>query len=482
MTGSLASVTRLARTAPDRVLIDAPAEGRVVRAAALAEDARVMAAALRGQGVSPDHLVLSLVGNRTGFFPLLLACLEIGSALMPIDRGTPLAEVHQLARRFGGTVLVLPADLATGPAAVRLPHDLALQHLEDVEPQPWRYRGAALLKLTSGSTGLPKATFTTAAQIEADGRAIIEAMDIRPDDWQLGFIPLSHSYGLGNLVMPLLLQGTPLVLREAFVPAHVRADAERVGARVFAGVPFMYEHLLTHLPDDGWPASLETLISAGAPLAADTHAQFHARFGRAIHSFYGASEAGGIAYDDSPRAGEPAVGRPMPGVTVTLRPEEGITAGGRIHVAGPAVSRGYAGNEEADAFIDGGFLTGDLGRFDADGRLHLEGRVSGFINVAGRKVQPDEVERVLRTMPLVADVRVMGAPDERRGEQLVACIVPRGDLHALAIRQFCAERLAPHKIPRQFVFVDAIPVDERGKTNRRALGTLVERHLKGEPV
>ena len=110
------------------------------------------------------------------------------------------------------------------------------------------------------------------------------------------------------------------------------------------------------------------------------------------------------------------MGRPVPGVTLAFWPDDAATPGtGRIHVTGPAVSSGYAAGADDAAFVDGGFLTGDLGALGADGRLRLKGRVSAFVNVAGRKVQPDEVEAVLRSHPLVADARVFGLPDERRG-------------------------------------------------------------------
>ena len=124
-----------------------------------------------------------------------------------------------------------------------------------------------MLKLTSGSTGLPKSTITTETQLAADGRALIPTVGIRPGDWNLGAIPVSHSYALGNIVAPLLLQGTKVVLRDTFVPAQILDDASRVGARLFAGVPFMFDRLVAMLRDGGaWPASVETLISAGAPL------------------------------------------------------------------------------------------------------------------------------------------------------------------------------------------------------------------------
>jgi long-chain acyl-CoA synthetase len=227
-----------------------------------------------------------------------------------------------------------------------------------------------------------------------------------------------------------------------------------------------------------------------------------------IHSFYGASETGGIAYDDSDESGDSGtVGRPLPGVVVTLRnadcglrpqategapdgsdPESTIDprsairnpqSTGRVHVVSAAVSSGYTDADGGGAFVDGGFLTGDYGAFDARERLVLLGRVSSFVNVAGRKVQPDEVERVLREMPGVADVRVVAAADQRRGQQLVACIVARASsrLTPLAVRRFCAARLAPHKIPRSVVFLDEIPLTARGKTDRAALDDLVRARI-----
>src|SRR6185295_18029927 len=114
----------------------------------------------------------------------------------------------------------------------------------------------------------------------------------------------------------------------------------------------------------------------------------------------------------------------------------------------------------------------------------LLGRVSSFINVAGRKVQPAEVEATLRALPSVADVRVIGGSDARRGEHVVACIVVRPEsepLTTFAVRQFCADRLAPHKIPRQVVFVEAIPLTVRGKTDRAALAAAIRSQPKQEP-
>src|SRR5206468_3745481 len=152
---------------------------------------------------------------------------------------------------------------------------------------------------------------------------------------------------------------------------------------------------------------------------------------------------------------------------------------GRIHVRSAAVARAYSDGTR-DGFDDAGFLTGDYGAIDANGQLMLLGRVSSFVNVAGRKVQPEEVEYVLRGMPGVVDVRVTAVPDPQRGQQIVACIVPQANtMSTLEVRQYCASRLAAFKIPRRVIFLDAIPMTSRGKTDRSALDALVRERLAG---
>ena len=442
------------RDDPARPLIHLPATGQALTAAAIWTAHEEYAERLARGGVADGHVVVSALGSTASAPALLLACRAIGAAMLAVDACSTPVEVDAVAARFEAAAIVNADEVRCLAGTAR-------------------QVGAAILKLTSGSTGASRATRTTEAQMIADALHIVEAMDIRPDDTQIAAIPMSHSYGLGNLLLPLLLQGTACVLRDSFVPQLLPADAHRFGARLFPGVPFMFEYFLDHPPADGWPAALRRLISAGAPLSAATVRAFHDRFGIKIHSFYGASETGGIAFDgDDTMDDSGTVGRPLPGVTVTLRD-------GRVHVSSEAVSSGYV-DEANDAFVDGGFLTGDYGEWDARGRLRLRGRVSSFVNIAGRKVQPDEVEAVLRTMPGIADVRVVAAPDARRGQQIVACIVVDGRASAittLVIRRYCAERLASYKVPRAIVFVERIPLTARGKTDRAALDALVRARL-----
>jgi len=475
---------RIRRDVPGRHLIHLPSVGISLTAEEIWSASLSQRARLNALGLGPDHLVMSAAGNTPAALVLWLACRRLGIALMPVDAATPTVEIGELARRFGATVAILP-DSAPGLDALgsAMPYagSLTAVRVSGASPAPQIYRGATALKVTSGSTGLPKATFTTESQLVLDATHITTAMDIQPLDCQIATIPLSHAYGLGNLVLPLLLQGTAVVLRDRFVPQQMHADATTFGARIFPGVPYMFAHFANSLDASPWPPVLSILISAGAPLEAATATAFARSFGVKIHSFYGTSETGGISYDDSPDVdGEATVGRAMPGVTITLRAEEGAPVdGGRVHVAGDAVASGYADKGPDDeGFTDGGFLTGDFGRFDRRQHLMLTGRASSFINVAGRKIQPEEVEHVLRSMPGIEDVRVVGAPDPVRGQQIVACVVSGGHaLSAPGIRQYCAARLAAYKIPRTIVWLNQIPLTERGKTNRARLEALVRDHL-----
>jgi acyl-coenzyme A synthetase/AMP-(fatty) acid ligase len=230
---------------------------------------------------------------------------------------------------------------------------------------------------------------------------------------------------------------------------------------------------------DGLPASLRLLITAGARIESATVSWFRDHLHRKVHSFYGTSETGGIAYDDSEEVSDPLhVGRAMPETAITIRQGGDAPCAGRIFVEGNAVTFGYANSEEDDSistFSEHGFLTGDVGYIDHMGQLVLTGRVSPLINVSGRKVDPAEVERRLLELPGIADARVIGMACDIRGQEVVAFVI-RSDatLTPIAIRRRCADTLSTHKIPRRFVFVDRFPVDERGKIDRRALQRLAD--------
>jgi acyl-CoA synthetase (AMP-forming)/AMP-acid ligase II len=442
--------------------------------AGLADERASILRALKDLGVGRGGVIVSCVGNRSIFVSMFVACMDVGAALVPLGEATD-AEAVALVEQAGAVAVITDRALPIGAVRERsLGSEVRLLRLADRKDPP-QYGSSVVLKLTSGSTHLPKAAVAAERHLLNDGRHIVEAMSIEPDDINFVCVPLSHSYAIGNVVMPLVWQGSPIALRQSFNPAQFVRDVTDAGATVFPGVPFMFERIRSLEGIERLPASLRLLITAGSRIDVDTVAWFRRRLNRKVHSFYGSSETGGIAYDDSEEVADPLhVGRAMPGTVISIRrPGLGQSAG-RIFVEGDAVASGYADEGDAvSAFSGGGFLTGDLGYLDDTGRLILTGRVSPLVNVAGRKVDPAEVERRLLDLPGIADARVLGMSCDTRGQQVVAFLV-RTDaaLTPLAIRQRCAETLSAHKIPRRFVFVDRFPVDARGKIDRRALQRL----------
>jgi long-chain acyl-CoA synthetase len=461
---------------PGAVAIHSIADGSGITFETLGQQVAALRGALSDLGVRRGAVVSAVVGNRPIFFPLVVACMDLGAALLPIGETTD-AEAMSLVRRAGAAAVITDRALALetlqeerldGP--IRL---LKLRHHDGGQP----LGASVILKLTSGSTDLPKAAVASERHLINDGRHVVEAMGILPTDVNFACIPLSHSYAIGNIVMPLLWQGTAVALGESFNFSSFVRDVTVSGATVLPGVPFIFQRIKLLDAIEKLPQSLRLLITAGARIDAETVSWFRRRLDRKVHSFYGTSETGGISYDDSDDVHDPVhVGRALPETTVSVRPIERGSHDGRLFVTGTAVASGYACDEhsgQATSFRDGGFLTGDLGQIGEGGLVFLTGRVSELVNVAGRKVDPSEVERKLLELPGVAEARVLGMPCDTRGQQVVAFIV-RDDpgVTALAIRQCCAETLSSYKIPRRFVFVDRLPLDARGKIDRRALHAL----------
>jgi long-chain acyl-CoA synthetase len=475
---------RVAADRPGHPAIFNLSDGTVRTLSAVAADARAVTEALRRARLPEGACLLLHVGNHPGFAALVLGCLEAGIPAVLLDGVLTEAEVLALQRRLHACGVVLRDDdpMCIVQPRRALPGGLVLACWPRVDPLAWTPIVPAVVRLTSGSTALPKGILVDESHLIADGRHIAEAMQITADDVSLGVVPLTHAYGFGCLALQLLLQGTTLILRDTFTPRQLMSDLDRHAVSAFFGVPFMFDYVRRNETDPAPLLRTRLVVTAGAPIDPATVRHFDEVWGRTIHSLYGTSETGGIAFGPSHALdGRPSVGPPLPGVNVTLVPDDAGDAGeGRVFVRGPNVTAGYLAlpGEPAGApsgFVNGGYLASDLARWGDHGDLILGGRTSSFVNVAGRKVHPDEVQRVLLALPGVANASVFGMPDDLRGERLVAWIQrsPGGSLTVADVRALCAERLAPYKIPRHFVFTDDAPVDARGKISRRALEELV---------
>jgi acyl-CoA synthetase (AMP-forming)/AMP-acid ligase II len=338
--------------------------------------------------------------------------------------------------------MVCPLEISQSPPAL------------DVLPA-----GCVHLKLTSATTGPARLIALTAAQLSADADNIVTTMGLRPDWPNLGVISLAHSYGFSNLVLPLLLHGIPLVLAPSPLPEAMRSVCSTIGAVTLPAVPALWR---TWHEANAIPAHVRLAISAGAPLPLPLEQAVLTASGLKIHNFYGASECGGIAYDDSPLARtDPAcVGRPLRQVELGLAPD------GCLEIQSAAVAQTYWPQPQ-ETLGHGRFKTSDLAEL-TDGLVFLRGRTGDQINIAGRKVLPETIEEALLTYPGVRECLVFGAPsgDAERGEMIVACVAAPPTVSADALRQFLLATLPAWQVPREWVFLKALPVNHRGKLSR----------------
>ncbi|MBW3566322.1 MAG: acyl--CoA ligase [Acidobacteria bacterium] len=409
---------------------------------------------LRGAGLGEGAVVAVQMRNSAALIAAYLAGFRERFVLVPVDRDAKPAELKTTIDSFGVEAIVIQPD---GHVKIERVGN------RGAAPVP---AGTALIKLTSGSSGYPRGVATSEANLKADCESISSTMGIGSDDVNLGAIPLSHSYGFSNVVMPLFLQGTAAVLSNDYMPHSVLDLSNRGGCTVVPGIPLMFDHLSALPVGEGDFRTVRVFLSAGAPLKPATSRAFRHRFGIDIHTFYGASECGGIAYDRNGGAVEAgSVGTAMEGVELSFDRE------GVLEVTSPAVALGYIGasEEESSRFHDGMFRTGDYAELDADGRLRLLGRVGDLINVAGRKVNPREVERIVCELDGVRDCRVFGVEAGARGEVVAAAVVTTGSVSVRDVRRWCAARLSRHKVPRVVKLIDSIPVDERGKIRKSEL-------------
>ncbi len=375
--------------------------------------------------------------NGAGWFQAFLGLLEAGAVPVLMDPAEPKEAQSAAARAVGAAALWTDGRL---------------------EPLPGRRRGPdsaahCLVKLTSGSSAAPRGIVFTHAQMAADGRQICRTMGIAPGDLNLAVIPLGHSYGLGNLVTPLLIQGTAALCPTGPLPHALAADCARWQPTVFPAVPALLRVLaLSDAPAAAF-ASLRLVLSAGSALPPATAEAFARKFGRPVHGFYGSSETGGITYD---RTGEAtlagrSVGTPLAGVRVAFGRK------GTFTVASAAVHG------------RGRHRPGDRARLNAQGELVLLGRADRTLKLAGRRVDLAEVEAALLAVPGIREA--YAAPHPLKPGVLAAALVTM--LSPDEVRQHLKSRLAPWKVPARLVTLPELPTTARGKPDAVRLRELL---------
>jgi acyl-coenzyme A synthetase/AMP-(fatty) acid ligase len=401
------------------------------------------------------------IGNHEDWPSIFIACLARHLVVLPLEQSISKQQCDEALEICRAKAVVSVVPSGSSPRIFRL-------RTADATAD-WGGNPPKFLKLTSGTTAVPRAVRFRSEQLLADCNQICETMGITDADLNFGVIPISHSYGFSNLLTPLLGHGVPMVISRDRTPRAILADLARCNATVFPGMPVFYQAFceMERVPR---LSTLRLCISAGAPLSISVAKKFREKFNLPIHSFYGASECGGICYDrDATNPSEGFVGQPMKGVTLQMiDPNESAT---QVRVRSAAVGDGYFPEPDKEKLADEIFVPDDLLARESSG-FKIVGRVSDVINVAGKKVNPAEVEAHLLRFSGVRQAVVFGRPagaGALRNEEVTACVVTTPDVSETELLQFCRGALSTWQVPKRIFIMDAIPANERGKISRREL-------------
>ncbi len=440
-------------------------------------------------GIGPSDPVVLLLPNGYDFVVGAFSVAKIGAVMVTLNIKYKKEELKYYFSECGAKAVVTTPqsrelceqvvgeiDLecsiltsTTGPEAPLPPREATRTEIA----------GEALYQYSSGSGGTPKRVVRTQANLVAEANNFVATVGIEHDDKFLTVVPLFHAHGFGNCLLAAVRAGAQMIMLETFNRTRVLDALLKDDVTVFPGVPFMFS-ILADSPSIGQVAlpHLKLAFSAGAPLSQEGFDKFVEKFGCEIKQLYGSTEAGSITINLGSATGDQwsSSGQPMRNVEIRIVDDDGLPLGanetGEILVKSDALTAGYGGlaqvkNEEA--FKDGYFWTGDLGRKDENGNLFVTARKTLFINAGGNKIDPAEVETLLQTHPKVQESVVLGV-EGRYGQEIVkAVVVPFQECTAEELKDWCRGKIADFKIPRIVEFRAEIPRSPLGKTLRKYL-------------
>ena len=488
-------LTETARSSPDRPVAVFAGGQLTYRQLDRASDR--LAAALAAGGIRPGDPVALQLPNIPQFLISYFGILKAGGIVVPLNVLLRAAEVAFHLGDSGARMLItwegILAEAAKGAEAAGLDQVYVVGQAGDsgvgvpferllaadvprggmTARQP---TDTAVVIYTSGTTGRPKGAELTHLQLYMNADIPGRLFDVQPDDIVITVLPLFHVFGLSSILDVCVRFGCTMSLVPRFSPAAVLTAIQRDRATIFEGVPTMFADLLS-CPDLASYdlSSLRIAISGGASIPVPVLDAFEERFGLVILEGYGLTETASTTTfnvsADERRAY--SVGKPIWGTQTQVWDEDGrpLPPGpenvGEIVTRGLHVMKGYLHHPEATAaaFTGDWLHTGDLGYFDEDGFLFVVSRKKELIIRGGYNVYPSEIENVLHAHPAVAEAAVVGIPDERLGEEVMAVVIPRPamDLLEAELVSYCRQHLAAYKCPRVFQFRTELPKNTLGK-------------------
>jgi acyl-CoA synthetase (AMP-forming)/AMP-acid ligase II len=451
-----------------------------------------LARGLADLGVREGDSVAIMCRNHRGFVDASIAVAKLGADLLylntafagpqlvdVLERESPSAVVHD--EEFTG--LLEQADVErrvlawtdADPGDVPTLERLIAEHDDaDVTP-PTRH--ARIVILTSGTTGTPKGAPRNEAGIDA-AVSLMSRLPLK-QGWRTHIAaPLFHTWGFAHLALAMLL-GSTVVLRRKFDPEGALAATQDERCDSLVVIPVMLQRILA-LPEETLASydlgRVQVVAASGSALPGTLATSWMDHFGDHLYNIYGSTEVAyaSIATPEDLRAAPASAGRPPHATVVRIYDDEGVEVApgetGRIFVGNSMLFEGYTGGGSKD-MIDGLMATGDVGRFDEDGRLHVEGRDDEMIVSGGENVFPKEVEDCLVGHEAVAEVAALGVDDDDYGTRLRAFVSLREGASVTEdeLKEHVKANLARYKVPREIVFLDELPRNATGKILKRDL-------------
>lgn len=447
------------------------------------------AALLRQRGLLPGDRVAIVLPNRIEAATTLYGTWLAGGVAVPLNVQARARDFTPWLRHSDARIVVHERDhadieqslteLDSPPQSVALEPDAGFAEGAPAETSAPDARSLALILYTSGTTGAPKGVMLSHANLLANAQAVVEYLELRPEDSVLDVLPCYYAYG-ASVLHTHLISGARVVFAPSMLFPNLVVEAlQREAVTGFSGVPSTFALLLRHAPVEGLRApGLRYLTQAGGAMSPALTQQVRAAMpGPRLFVMYGQTEATSRLTYLPPElldAKPGSVGRALDGVELRIRGEDGRWAGpgesGEVCARGPNIMLGYWNNPEATAAAlrDGWLHTGDLGHLDADGVLHIAGRRSDMIKTGAHRVNPADIEEAIAELPWVIEAAVVGVDDEVLGQVIKAFVVvaeiqPRAEDR---IRAHCRARLTPYKVPRQVEFIGALPRTASGKVRR----------------
>ena len=479
-----------ARVTPDKLALVSIETGERLTYAQLNDRAERAAAALIAAGIGPGDRYGLLAHNCVDYVPFFFAAGKTGAIVVPLSTRATAHELAQIVADCGMNVSVLlgrrvragRCAVASGGQAPRLSSASPGKDADPLRtgraPSSTDAESVYCLLYTSGTTGKPKGVMIPRRQLLWNGYNTAVNWGLRDDDVSPVFTPMYHAGGLAAFLIPIFCAGGTIVLHKSFDPSVVWKTIEKERCTVVLGVPTIWK-MLMDAPEFA-SAQLDHVrwfISGGAPLPAFIIDAYQKR-GVVFKQGYGMTEVGvncfTMTVDDSYRK-PGSIGRPMMFTEIELRDADGSEVKtnevGEMFIRGPHVSLGYWNNPAAtaDSYLDDGwFRTGDLARRDEDGFFYIAGRRKEMFITGGVNVYPAEIEAELVQHPSVSDAAVIAVPDEKWGEVGVAFVVAR-EVSAEDLGSYLTTRISKYKVPRRFVFIDALPRTPYGKVEKGKL-------------